>query len=68
MEINTKPGRGSSILVSTPVLTVLGIGMLISFRLNAPLVAGLCFFFLLLGFLCRSWSARAIQSVSIRVE
>lgn len=68
MKIDTTPGQGSSILVSTPVLAILGIGMLISFRLNAPLVAGLCLFFLLFGFLCRYWSVRAIQNVSIRVE
>ena len=59
MKHNTVSGKGSSLLASTPALITLGAGMLLSLRLNAPLVAGLCFFFLLLGLLCRYWSAKA---------
>lgn len=68
MKHNTVSGKGSSLLVSTPALITLGAGMLLSLRLNAPLVAGLCFFFLLLGLLCRYWSAKAMQNVSIQME
>lgn len=68
MNLNTISGKGSSFLVSTPALVTLGCGMLLALRLNVPLMAGLCFFFLLLGILCRYWSARAMQNVSIRME
>ena len=68
MEFKTPPGNSSSFLVSTPTLTVLGLGLLLSLRLNVSLVAGLCLFFLLLGVLCRYWSARAMEHVTLRME
>lgn len=68
METKTISGKGSSFLVTTPALAILGGGMLLSLRLNASLMAGLCLFFLLLGILCRLWSARAMKQVSIRME
>ena len=49
METKMDTGKGSSFLVTTPALAILGGGMLLSLRLNASLMAGLCLFFLLLG-------------------
>lgn len=68
MKLKVISGKGSSFLVSTPALVTLGAGMLLALRLNASLMAGLCFFFLLLGILCRYWSTRAMQNVSIHME
>lgn len=68
MKLKIISGQGTSFFVSTPALIVLACGMLLSLRLNASLMAGLCFFFLLLGLLCRYWSARAMQNVSIHME
>lgn len=68
MEIKTNSGKGSCFLVTTPALVFLGGGILLSLRLNAPLMAGLCLFFLLLGVLCRYWSTRAMKHVTIRME
>ena len=68
MKLKSSPGSGSSFLVSIPTLVILGAGLLLSLRLNAPLMAGLCLFFLLLGLLCRYWSARAMEHVTIRME
>lgn len=68
MKIKTSDRTGSSFLVSTPTLVVLGLGLLLSLRLNAFLMSGLCLFFLLLGVLCRYWSARAMEHVTIRME
>lgn len=68
MKIKSVPGTGSSFLVSTPTLVVFCLGLLISLRLNASLLSGLCLFFLLLGVLCRYWSARVMEHVTIRME
>jgi len=68
MKTKTTSGKGSSFLVTTPALVILGGGMLLSLRLNAPLMSGLCLFFLLLGILCRLWSARAMEHVTIQME
>lgn len=68
MKIKMAPGKGSSLLVTTPALILLGAGMLLSLRLNASLMAGLFLFFLLLGILCRCWSAKAMEHVTIRME
>ena len=58
METKTTSDKGSSFLVSTPTLAFLGGGMVLSLRLNAPLMAGLFLFFLLqsLASLAIAWA------------
>ena len=68
MKFNIISDRGTSFLVTTPALVFLLGGMLLALRLNAPLMAGLCFFFLLLGILCRYWASKAMQDVTIQME
>ena len=68
METKTTSGKGSSFLVSTPALIMLGGGIFLALRLNASLMAGLCLFFLLLGLICRYWSAKAMERVTIQMR
>lgn len=68
MKTDLRAAQSSSLLVSTPVLALLGIGTLLSLRFGSSLMVGLFLFFLLIGLLARWWSAKAIQGVSIRME
>jgi len=68
--MNSKPkqSKSSSILVSGLALGLFAAVFLISLRINQVLLAGLCLFFLLLGLICRYWSARVIDQLSFRME
>ncbi len=67
MKHDPKLGRSSSFLVSTSTLAVMAGGILSALRLDIPVAAGLCLFFLLLGLVCRWWSRRVIENVQIRL-
>lgn len=49
MERKALFGRGSSLLISSPALVLFGAGVLLALRLGSGGVAGVCLFFLLLG-------------------
>lgn len=68
MKSDTKRAGGSSFLVSNLALGGLAVGLAVSLRMDAVLMAGLCLFFLLLGLVCRFWCARAMKGLQLRME
>ena len=68
MKSDTKQSMGSSFLVSPIGLGLLALGLLLSLRMDAVLMAGVCLFFLLLGLVCRYWSARATDNLTLHME
>jgi len=68
MKPDSKQSKSSSFLVSGFGLAAFAVGFVVSLRLKVVLTAGLCLFFLLLGLICRYWSARATKQLSFRIE
>ena len=67
MKSDTKQAKSSSYLVSWVALGLLALGLFLSLRTDAVLMAGLCLFFLLLGLVCRFWCARATDRLYLRL-
>lgn len=68
MNAKDRFGASSSLFASIGGLLVLTLGLILSLRFKASLLAGIFLFFLLLSLLARFWGARAIGKVTVGVH